>query len=117
MSGKKAETTPTIASQKSMGGAHNVAMAVLTEKSNQFKRQQKAQKNTSFFSGVSSAHVSAEQYQKNLSSTLEFATFIATLALCIASFVTIKTYHTHLEKQDQLTALLKNPNARVAAGK
>lgn len=35
----------------------------------------------------------------------------------MASFVTIKTYHTHLEKQDSLIALLNNPNARVAAGK
>ena len=32
-------------------------------------------------------------------------------------YVTLKTYHAHLEKQDQLTALLNNPNARVASGK
>merc|ERR1712051_1088698 len=31
-------------------------------------------------------------------------------------FVSLKTYHTHLEKKDQLIALLKNPNARVAHG-
>jgi|Transcript_5555 hypothetical protein len=29
----------------------------------------------------------------------------------------VKTYHAHLEKQDQLNELLNNPNARVASGK
>ena len=45
-----------------------------------------------------------------------FVGFIGTLAICMAFFVTLKTYHTHLEKKDQLVALLKNPNARVAHG-
>jgi hypothetical protein len=45
-----------------------------------------------------------------------FVGFMGTLAICMAFFVTLKTYHTHLEKKDQLVALLKNPNARVAHG-
>jgi hypothetical protein len=94
-----------------MGGAHNVAMAVLTEKSNEFKRNQRVQRSKSFFPVLS-----AEQYKKNLSATASFIAFIVTLALCMASYVTVKTYHTHLAKQDQLIALLNNPNARVAAG-
>lgn len=60
---------------------------------------------------------SGVQFQKNLKSTGAFVAFIATLATVIAFYVTLKTYHTHLEKQDQLTALLNNPNARVASGK
>ena len=59
-----------IPSQKSMGGSHNVAMAVLTESSNKFKKQQQhALKNNhspfSMFS-ASNANVSDKQYQKNL---------------------------------------------------
>ena len=47
---------------------------------------------------------------------MAFVGFIGTLAICMAFFITLKTYHTHLEKKDQLVALLKNPNARVAHG-
>ena len=108
MSGK---STSRIASQESMGGAHNVAMAVLVEKSNEFKRNQRVKKSNFYFPVLS-----AEQYKKNLADTSRFVAFIATLALCVASFVTVKTYHAHLEKHDQLISLLKNPNARVAAG-
>ena len=43
--------------------------------------------------------------------------FIACLAFSVYFFVTFKTYHAHLAKQDQLNTLLKNPNARVASGK
>ena len=45
-----------------------------------------------------------------------FVSFIGVLAFCMAFFVNLKTYHAHLEKKDQLVALLKNPNARVAHG-
>ena len=43
--------------------------------------------------------------------------FIACLAFSVYFFVTFKTYHAHLTKQEQLNTLLKNPNARVASGK
>ena len=49
--------------------------------------------------------------------TLSFLGFIATLAVCMYYYVVSKTYHAHLEKLDQLNALLNNPNARVASGK
>lgn len=60
---------------------------------------------------------SQAQFQKNLKSTGAFVAFIATLGTVIAFYITMKTYHAQLEKQDQLTALLNNPNARVAHGK
>ena len=60
---------------------------------------------------------SRQEIQANIASTGRFMAFLATVAICIASFITVKTYHAHLEKQDELLALLKNPNARVAAGK
>lgn len=53
-------------SQKSMGGSHNVAMAVLTEQSNKFKKQQQRalKVNQSPFSmfSASKANVSDKQY-------------------------------------------------------
>lgn len=66
---------------------------------------------------LTSKKVSEFQFQKNLKETGAFVAFISTLAVCIWFFVTLKTYHAHLEKADQLDAILKNPNARVAAGK
>ena len=115
----------TIPSQKSMGGSHNVAMAVLTEQSRQFKQKraaQQAQVNSqsmfsAFLNSASTRQVSDKQYQKNLQNTGAFVAFIATLAVCISYFVTVKTYHAQVKKMDQLKALLKNPNARVASGK
>lgn len=63
MSGKSVATIP---SQKSMGGSHNVAMAVLTEQSRQFKQKRAAQqaKTQSPFSAMFSARkpISDKQY-------------------------------------------------------
>lgn len=39
---------------------------------------------------------------------------MGTIGFCIYFFVNMKVYHAHLEKLDNLTALLNNPNARVA---
>merc|ERR1712051_41344 len=109
--------TTSVSSQASMGGAHNVAMAVLAEQSRNFRNQQKkAQQPKSWFSGFKSANTSSNQFKKNVSQTMGFVGFIGTLAICMYFFVSLKTYHTHLEKKDQLIALLKNPNARVAHG-
>jgi len=54
---------------------------------------------------------------KNYKETGSFVAFMALGALSIAYFVTFKTYHASLMKNENLTALFKNPNARVAAGK
>ena len=115
----KGDAPKKVASQKAMGGAHNVAMAVLAEKSNEYKRKQQvaASRNRSMFAGFGSAQVSEEQFRANLRNTGAFVAFIGTLAVCIAFFVTVKTYHAQLEKHDKLVVLLKNPNARVASGK
>jgi uncharacterized PurR-regulated membrane protein YhhQ (DUF165 family) len=118
------EIESTIPSQQSLGGSHNVAMAVLSEQSRTFKKQQQKNKQvqstsglSSFFSNLSNRNVSEKQFNKNLKSTAAFVGFMMTLALCVSFYVTIKTYHAHLEKRDQLVALMKNPNARVAVGK
>ena len=55
-----------------------------------------------------------EQFNKNLKSTGAFLGLISTIGFCIYFFVNLKTYHASLEKLDALTALLNNPNARVA---
>merc|ERR1719242_2395648 len=99
--------------------------AVPTEQSRQFKQKraaQQAQVNSqsmfsAFLNSASTRQVSDKQYQKNLQNTGAFVAFIATLAVCISYFVTVKTYHAQVKKMDQLKALLKNPNARVASGK
>jgi len=116
------EVESTIPSQKSLGGSHNVAMAVLVESSRQFKKQQQQKKQvqssgiSTFFSSFGTQKVSEKQFGKNLKSTAAFVGFMITLAMCVSFFVTLKTYHAHLVKRDQLVALMKNPNARVAVG-
>jgi len=113
-----------VPSAKALGGNHNVAMAVLAEQSRKFKktqmrREQQVQQGSmsSFFSGLSNRNLSEKQFNKNLRSTAAFVGFMVTLATCVAFYVTLKTYHAHLQKREQLVALLKNPNARVASGK
>ena len=49
-----------------------------------------------------------------MESTCAFLLFIVTGSLSMAYFVTLKTYHTSLNKMDSLKELLSNPNARVA---
>jgi len=110
-------------SQKELGGAHNAAYELLAKKS----KKVRTTKSQSLMNSLGDSYkatlnlrgnrkVSSAQYQKNLYETGVFVTFIATLALCIAYYVTFKTYHANLEKLDSLTALFNNPNARVAAG-
>jgi len=107
-----------------MGGAHNVAMAVLTQQSNQF-RQTRAESQTSgsllsLYSLVSHGgkhHHGRHHFLHKLKHVLGFVGFIATLAFCISFYIKAKTYHDHLEKQRQLEELMNNPNARVASGK
>lgn len=115
-------STINVPSQQAMGGSHNVAMAVLAEQNRNFKKtQNKKVKSTggitNFFSSLANRNISEKQYQKNLKSTAAFVGFMISLAMSVAFYVTLKTYHAHLQKQDQLVALMKNKNARVAVGK
>lgn len=50
-------------------------------------------------------------------SAVAFLSFLALGTLSIAYFVSFKNYHASLEKLESLTAIFKNPNARVASGK
>jgi len=121
--GKLQASNVKLGSQKALGGAHNVAMAVLTEQANKFKKARiqestEASATTSFFSLFGRHHrPSREQQHKNLKSTGAFVGFIIVLASCCTFYVMAKTYHDHLEKQEQLDDLMNNPNARVATGK
>ena len=115
----KTQVAANVPSQSSMGGAHNVAMAVLSEQSRKFQAKQKNVKSASpmaFFGNFQFQKASDKQFSKNLKSTGAFVAFIATLSVCVAFYVTLKTFHAHLEKADSLNALMKNPNARVAVG-
>lgn len=114
-------STVTVPSAQSLGGSHNVAMAVIAEQSRNFKKQQSKKQvqggMSTFFSSLGNRNVSEKQFNKNLRSTAAFVGFMVTLAMCVSFYVTLKTYHAHLQKRDQLMALMKNPNARVAVGK
>ena len=56
------------------------------------------------------------EHEQSVRTTGAFVAFIAAGALCIAFYVTFRTYHASLEKLDSLTTLFHNPNARVASG-
>lgn len=121
---KQTKRTALKMTSESMGGAHNVAMAVLQEQSNEFRRKQAARKNKvqssrpsfSQLFGGAARQPSQKELHANMKETGKFVAFMATIALCVAYYVTMKTYHAQLAKADQMQALLKNPNARVAAG-
>jgi len=121
---KQTKKTALKMTSESMGGSHNVAMAVLQEQSNEFRRKQAARKNRvqssrpsfSQIFGGAARQPSQKELHRNMKETGKFVAFVATLALCVAYYVTMKTYHAQLAKADQMQALLKNPNARVAAG-
>ena len=95
--------------------SHNAAQNVLLDMHEQFKRSRNAAPAKPISAASQRARVSASR--ENMRQTGAFVGFIAMLAVTVAYFVTFKAYHAHLAKQDQLTALLNNPNARVAAGK
>lgn len=102
-----------------MGGAHNVALANL---SNKFNNKPTVQAEQAGFLATLQASLAAkqplsqEEYDQNLRTTGAFVAFIAAVAACIAFYVMFRTYHLALEKLDSLTALFHNPNARVASG-
>jgi len=102
-----------------MGGAHNVALANLSQR---LQTRPTVQMEQVGFLGTLRASLASRQpvgeqeYAQNLRTTGAFLAFIATGAACIAFYVNFRTYHLALEKLDSLTALFHNPNARVASG-
>jgi len=123
-----------------MGGAHNVAMAHLTGEPLPVKNAQAVaydhlsqvyKKNrdarivgnskdglmTMLVNKYRNNKLTPEARTQNFKETGSFLTFMALGALSIGYFVTFKTFHASLLKNENLTALFKNPNARVAAGK
>ena len=68
----------------------------------------------SIYKAQSSQKLTQKQFEENLSKVGELCAFILSGALCIAFYVTFKTYHASLSKLDKLTQLFNNPNARVA---
>jgi len=65
---------------------------------------------------AASQFVKGGRSQKQFKEVSAFLLFILTTGISIAYYVTFKTYHTAVAKMDSLKKLLKNPNARVAAG-
>ncbi len=92
------EQTIALPTQSALGGAHNVAMQVLVQASNDFKNARKTSQTTNASSYFRTTQASQAQYQKNLEGTMSFLGFLATLAVCMYYFVVFKTYHAHLEK-------------------
>jgi len=98
-------------------------MAVLQEQSDRFKQQRMEERNnrgalSSLYKLISRKPKQTNaEFMQNLKQMRTFVGFLITVASCCTLFIFSKTYHAHLEKQKQLDALLKNPNARVAAGK
>lgn len=70
-----------------------------------------------YFGRTRGGNVSPQARMKNYCETAAFAAFMLFGGISIAYFVTFRGYHASLVKQDSLTELFKNPNARVAAGK
>lgn len=105
------------ASQKTMGGARNVALSMMDSQEElggahnaaynslkvQASRRQKQQ------GGLPNFHVSPR-------TSAAIIGFLITFTLCIAFYVSFRNYHAALEKLDKLTTLFHNPNARVASG-
>lgn len=60
--------------------------------------------------------ITKAQREQNMTKIIEFAAFVFCGGLCIAFFVSFKTYHASLQKLDKLTDLFNNPKARVANG-
>ena len=57
-----------------------------------------------------------EQFEQNVTRVGGFVAFIFCGGLCIAFYVSFKTYHASLQKLEKLTELFNNPKARVASG-
>lgn len=103
-----------------VGGNHNIALQQL--KAESMRRVQQQQGNSymkllgSIYKAQSSQKLTQEQFEQNVTRVGEFVAFIACGALCIAFYVSFRTYHASLQKLDKLTELFNNPKARVASG-
>ena len=104
-----------------MGGAHNVALEQLKDQS-RYRVEQGESKNSylkvlgDIYKAKRDHPITKAQLEQNTAKVIEFAAFIFCGGLCIAFFVSFKTYHASLQKLDKLTDLFNNPKARVANG-
>jgi hypothetical protein len=112
-----------VPTQATMGGAHNAALNAMAIKS--AKKAQVTQKSSmTFLPTLGSIRQSYQTHterpltqaelQDNIKATSAIMGLFATIAMCMYFFINMKCYHASLEKLDALTALLNNPNARVA---
>lgn len=119
---KKTKTAAVqVPTQTSMGGAHNSALNALAIQANRKAKSTKSKSSMAFFPTLGSSGSSYVQrpltkaeFNKNVKATGAFLGLIGTVGLCIYFFVNLKTYHASLEKLEALTAIINNPNARVA---
>lgn len=70
----------------------------------------------SIYRAQKSQKLTSAQFEENLHRVGGFVAFVVCGGLCIAFFVTFKTYHLSLSKLEKLTELFNNPHARVASG-
>ena len=103
-----------------VGGNQNVALEQLKSESNRRVALQQAPSYMkllgSIYKAQKSQKLSAEQFNENVTRVGQFVGFIFCGGLCIAFYVSFRTYHASLEKLDKLTDLFNNPKARVASG-
>lgn len=105
---------------RNQGGNHNVALEQLKNES--LRRTQLKQGNPymkllgSIYKSQMKQTLTQEQFEQNVTRVGGFVAFIFCGGLCIAFYVSFKTYHASLQKLDKLTELFNNPKARVASG-
>jgi len=103
------------------GGAHNVALQQLKDDS-KYAVEQTQSKNSyikllgEIYRAQRAHPITKAQRDQNFTKVMEFAAFVFCGGMCIAFFVSFKTYHASLQKLDKLTDLFNNPKARVANG-
>jgi hypothetical protein len=111
-----------------MGGAHNVALAHLSGSppSDRLNGQARAYESLKKSSGKTKGNSvlnqlgNAYKSEPRVGSSKESGQFMLFMVMAVITVVYVmvfKSYHAALEKQDSLTELFKNPNARVASGK
>lgn len=53
---------------------------------------------------------------RNQAEVAQYFTLVVVLSVAVGYYVTFKSYHSAVQKQEQLSKLLSNQNARVASG-
>lgn len=64
----------------------------------------------------SSQKLTAAQRARNQKDVTEYFTLVLVVSVAVGYYVTFKSYHSAVQKQEQLSKLLVNENARVASG-